>query len=598
MFRDRGASLIQNVKLEQCSRRTEFDEDQFVQLYPYLPHLIDLSIEVMAGIRLDPNAHRGANRTIIKQCFEMIVSERTQLDDQPVGVLVSIDKIYELVDGNIPPQKQQNILDIHQRFDHEDDYGGMAARVAKAICLMEFAKTDLPRTTKNIAALLVHRVSESPPTLAVAEMLGRMQEAQFVRETEDGWKLYDFDELRSATAALGRLTRAVGTINPRLPGWHNDLVQLGKKLLARVLTWYTRPLHEFNASVGQLLDELVGAVGRLSVKMVASDRLAMDMLALEARLAMSEKRSATLAACMQEQIEILQEQLQALVSGRRNGNLEAPAGRIETNGDKRALRNSRFYIDTSPGNDRTAYIIGLFGSGRRYINDLMVQNIGERAKYFRDTIRLHPGPTPMIYSGHATIKHVSSLLQYPPAITNRIVESVRLGFADLIFVYRHPLDSLLTNWVWWRTYIRDNKMIDGISQVYENTADLCVDLEQNFLEFEAFAKSEPEFFAGVPGSRFLSFAEFVEETELYVESATLSLRLEDFMIDPLKEFSKIVEVMSVDLDLSRFFADPPRSKPYGYLAVMDKVPRFRDFFDGLNAETKRRIEKIGYHVTV
>ena len=66
------------------------------------------------------------------------------------------------------------------------------------------------------------------------------------------------------------------------------------------------------------------------------------------------------------------------------------------------------------------------------------------------------------------------------------------------------------------------------------------------------------------------------------------------MIDPFKEFSKIVEVMSVDLDLSRLRIAPPKTKPYGYLAVKDKVPRFRNFIDGLDAETKRRIEKIGY----
>ena len=66
------------------------------------------------------------------------------------------------------------------------------------------------------------------------------------------------------------------------------------------------------------------------------------------------------------------------------------------------------------------------------------------------------------------------------------------------------------------------------------------------------------------------------------------------MIDPFKEFSKIVKVMSVDLDLNRLRVAPPRTKPYGYLAVKEKVPRFRDFINGLDAETKRRIEKIGY----
>lgn len=249
------------------------------------------------------------------------------------------------------------------------------------------------------------------------------------------------------------------------------------------------------------------------------------------------------------------------------------------------------------GNDRTAYIIGLFGTGRRYVNVLMEQNIGQRAKYVRDEIRLHPGPTSMIYSGHATMKHVSRA-QALPAVTSRILESVRSGIADLIFVYRHPLDSLLTNWIWWRTYISDNRTVPGISHVYKNRDDLSTDLEQDFFEFKNFAEGDPDFFAALPGPRFLSFPEFVEETDLFLQSATLSLRLEDFMIDPLKEFSKIVEVMSVDLDLSRLRLALPAAKPYGYLAVKEKVSRFKEFINGLNAETKSRIEKIGYDVKV
>jgi hypothetical protein len=248
------------------------------------------------------------------------------------------------------------------------------------------------------------------------------------------------------------------------------------------------------------------------------------------------------------------------------------------------------------GNDRTAYVIGLFGGGRNYINELMLKNLGERAKYVRETIRFHPGPTSMIYTGHATIRHVSRD-QALPAVTSRILEAVRSGIADLIFIYRHPLDSLLTNWIWWRIYIRDNFQIEGISQVYKNTDELCADLEQNFLEFKAFAEGDPDFFAAVPGPRFLSFPEFIEETELYLQFATLTLRLEDFMIDPLKEFSKIVEVMSVDIDLSRLRLASPKTKPYGYLAVKEKVPRFKNFINELDAETKRRIEKIGYKLS-
>lgn len=197
LYKDAGANLIQNVKLERSSRRTDFDEEQFVQFYPYLPHLIDLSIDIMTGIRLQPNAPKhlgGSNRTIIKQSFEMLVSDRTHLAQEPVGALVCIDKIYELVEGNIPSEKQKDILDIRQRCDDDKNHPGAASRVAKAICLMEFAKTDLPRTVKNIAALLVQQVNEAPPTIAVAAVLERLKESQFVRETEDGWKLQTAQE--------------------------------------------------------------------------------------------------------------------------------------------------------------------------------------------------------------------------------------------------------------------------------------------------------------------------------------------------------------------------------------------------------------------
>jgi len=202
----------------------------------------------------------------------------------------------------------------------------------------------------------------------------------------------------------------------------------------------------------------------------------------------------------------------------------------------------------------------------------------------------------MIYSGHVTTKYPSRA-QEAPAVMRYILESVKSGFADLIFIYRHPLDSLLTNWLWWRTYVRDNKTISGISEVYRNADGLGADLKENFLEFKSFAEGASDFFAATPGPRFLSFPEFVEETELHLQSNALTLRLEDFVIDPRKEFSKILEVMSVQQDLDRRSLAPPRTKSYGYLAVRESVPEFRDFIDGLDAETKRRIEKIGYAVS-
>jgi hypothetical protein len=259
------------------------------------------------------------------------------------------------------------------------------------------------------------------------------------------------------------------------------------------------------------------------------------------------------------------------------------------------------------GRDKTVYIIGLFGTGRWYVTELIRQHIGHRAKYFRFGItRCHQVPTSLIYGGHATMKYPSRA-QALPELTNRILETVRAGISDLIFIYRHPVDSLLTNWILWRNYIRDIDTNATISKIYGNIEQLSADLDQNFLEFMAFVKSDPTFFAGAPakplntedqtvpaGTLFLSFSQFVEESELFFQSATLALRLEDFMVDPLREFSKIVTLMSVDLDLSSVRLPPPESTAYRYLRVKEKVPRFREFLDGLDPETKRRIEAIGY----
>src|ERR1019366_1117331 len=149
-FQKMGPVLLQNCKLERTARRTDFDEEEFVQFYPYLPHYVDLSIDIMTGIRLQPNAPKhlgGSNRTIIKQSYEMIVSDRTKLGEQGVGALVTLDKVYELVEGNIPSEKQKDILDIQQCFALDKDYPKLAVRVAKALCLMEFVR-DLPRTPR------------------------------------------------------------------------------------------------------------------------------------------------------------------------------------------------------------------------------------------------------------------------------------------------------------------------------------------------------------------------------------------------------------------------------------------------------------------
>jgi hypothetical protein len=413
------------------------------------------------------------------------------------------------------------------------------------------------------------------------------QKIEIISESDDpavpaGLWLYEADELRLIVANIEELRKHIADVNPRSPGWHNDLLQVPKKLLARSLGWYTRSLQRFNAAVSRSLHQLFYTVETLSTNMAALDR----------RLDHSEKRMSTIKDSLQEQIDSLQKQVEALISQQRKPSTEF-LGDEAGDFQRRKLDDFRIAMFRERANDRTLYIIGLFGTGRLYVDDLLIRNIGERSRYFRDQIRLHPGPTPMIYSGHVTLRHTSRA-QSLPIVMRGILEAIQAGFADAVFVYRHPIDSLLTNWVWWRTYLRNSTVVAGISELYNNTDDLCADLERNFSEFLMFAAGDSDFFAAAPGPPFLSFAQFVEETELHLQAATLSLRLEDFIIDARKEFAKIADVMSVDLDVSQLCLAPPKTKPYRHQDVMEKVPRFRHFVDGLDTDTRRRIENVGY----
>src|ERR1700733_3562062 len=105
----------------------------FWRLYP--PHYIDLCIGIMSGIRLQPGAPRhygGSNHTIIKQAYEMLVSDRTAFAKKPIGVLVTLDKVFELVEGNLSNEKRADIHQIAERFKNDPEDHGWALRVKTA----------------------------------------------------------------------------------------------------------------------------------------------------------------------------------------------------------------------------------------------------------------------------------------------------------------------------------------------------------------------------------------------------------------------------------------------------------------------------------
>jgi hypothetical protein len=193
LFNQNKDRLVQLTQLERSSRNLPLEESIFCNLYPYLPYQIDLCIDIVAGFRLRRGAHKhvgGSNRTIIKQAQEMMINPSTNMGAQPVGTLVTLDRVYDLLHlGNLLPQElQKEVSDIQKQIKHP-----FAEKVAKVIALLEPIK-NLPRTATNISVLLHSSVEANSCLTEVTEAISELEKAQFIRESEDGYKLLTAQE--------------------------------------------------------------------------------------------------------------------------------------------------------------------------------------------------------------------------------------------------------------------------------------------------------------------------------------------------------------------------------------------------------------------
>jgi hypothetical protein len=180
--------------LERTGRNIDIGRENFVNLYPYLPYQIDLCLDIVSGLRLRRGAQRhigGSNRTIIKQAQQMLVHPQTNLATQPIGSLVTLDLVYELLyAGNLlPSEVTREVDDVPSRLPNIS----VAHKVTKAIALLEVV-TDLPRTPRNLAAVLHPRVDADSLLPQVEAALQKLEEAQVIRESEEGYKLLTIQE--------------------------------------------------------------------------------------------------------------------------------------------------------------------------------------------------------------------------------------------------------------------------------------------------------------------------------------------------------------------------------------------------------------------
>lgn len=197
LYKKYSGQLKTHTQVERSQVKFDVSEDDFVQFYPYLPYFVELSIDIVSGLRLQAGAPRhygGSNRTIIKQAYEMLVSERTNLANAKVGTLVTLDRIYDLMESNLSSERQRDISDIQNLWQNDP----WILRTAKAISLLENVR-GYPRTERNIAAVLYDSLESDSPLPEVERAISMLQDKQFIRQAEDGWKLLTDQEKNWAT---------------------------------------------------------------------------------------------------------------------------------------------------------------------------------------------------------------------------------------------------------------------------------------------------------------------------------------------------------------------------------------------------------------
>ncbi len=226
LFDEHRGRLTEHTRLTAEIKLPELTRDSFIDLYPLLPYQIDLIIQVVSGLRTQGGMSRhvgGANRTIIKLAQQLLINPAVNLADEPLGSLVRLDQVYDLVENNIGSEVRAKITAIAKELSHP-----LAQPVAKVICLLQYVKS-VHRTAENIAAALHPGVASDSQLAAVKDALRELEATLKVRHGDEGYRI--------PTPAEDDWERLRNGINPK-PG---DSHRLYSEVLSSF--WQPQPAH-------------------------------------------------------------------------------------------------------------------------------------------------------------------------------------------------------------------------------------------------------------------------------------------------------------------------------------------------------------------
>jgi hypothetical protein len=149
-------------------------EEDFVEVYPMLPGHVDLLLEITSQIRVQSTRVQGddyAIRGLLQLLGELFRSQK--LADREVGVLVTLDMIFEVQHTALHPDVQNTLRNIFEHPEVLED--PLCARVAKAVALLQLVQNErLPTSADLVAKCLYARLGQGSNVAAVTQALDRL----------------------------------------------------------------------------------------------------------------------------------------------------------------------------------------------------------------------------------------------------------------------------------------------------------------------------------------------------------------------------------------------------------------------------------------
>jgi len=164
--------------------------DDFVEVYPLLPDYVDLIMRITTALRTRSATSRGddqAIRGLLQLLGELF--RRHKLADQPVGALITLDQVYEVLHTALDAETRASMARIHSEC--AQDESGLHVRVARVVALLESIQDDkTPTTAALVGQCMVDRLDRGSQLGPITEALEDLRRRNLVSYSEKlGYKL-------------------------------------------------------------------------------------------------------------------------------------------------------------------------------------------------------------------------------------------------------------------------------------------------------------------------------------------------------------------------------------------------------------------------